>query len=97
VRGQEQSLALTCLWLRERSSAQGWVRVDVARGAEHAATGGPCVVATKDPRLAMLGMMRPSPDALGKPLLAAAGRRRGNELTLLEALGVTQVECYVHS
>jgi hypothetical protein len=96
VRGQEQSLALTCLWMRESSSAQGWVRVDLARGAEHASSGGPCVVTTRDPRLSMLGLVRPVGDALGKPLIAAAGRRRGNALTLVEALGVTQVDCYVH-
>jgi hypothetical protein len=96
LRGVAQSLSKTCTWLREHSAREGWVRVTLERGVEHALTGGPCLVMPVDPTWPALGVVRPDRDANGKPVIAAAGKKRGNELSLLDALGVLQVECYVH-
>lgn len=96
IRGRQQTLEQTCLWLREKSSAAGWVRVALARGLEHAKSGGPTVVVPRDTKLSMIGVLRPNTDPSGKPLIAAAGRRRGGTLSLIDAIGVPFVDCFVH-
>ena len=96
LRGVEQNLSKTCTWMREHSSREGWVRVSLERGVEHASTGSPCLVMPSDLSWPALGIVRPERDANGKAVIAAAGRKRGGELTLMDALGVLQVECYVH-
>ncbi|MBM4776448.1 MAG: hypothetical protein GQE15_01985 [Archangiaceae bacterium] len=96
LRGVEQTLSKTCTWLREHSAREGWVRVSLERGVEHASSGGPCLVMPSDLSWPALGIVRPDRDANGKAVIAAAGRKRGGELSLMDALGVLQVECYVH-
>jgi hypothetical protein len=96
VNGRQQPLGHTAQWLRERSAARGWLRVSLPKGIEHALAGGPTVVIPRDMRQPMMGFMRPELDVDGKPFVAAAGKRRGSRLTLLEGIGVAAVECYVH-
>ena len=55
------------------------------------------VALPKDPSVKLLAIVRPEPGPDGKPLVAAAAKKRGNSLSLKDALAVFAVEYFVHN
>jgi hypothetical protein len=94
---RELSLSQTCDWLRHEAPMRGWRRADAEGAAAAANAGKPAVAIPKDSSVKALAMVRPGelgPD--GRPRFAAAGIKRGNDLSVQEALGVMAVEYFVH-
>ena len=97
VGARELSLAQTCDWLRQEAPMRGWRRADAEGAAAAANAGKPVVAVPRDSSVRAIAMVRPGelgPD--GRPRFAAAGLKRGNDLSTQEALGVFAVEYFFH-
>jgi hypothetical protein len=94
---RELSLSQTCDWLRHEAPMRGWRRADVDTAAAAANEGKPVVAIPRDSSVKAMAMVRPGElDPDGRPRFAAAGLKRGNDLSTREALGVMAVEYFFH-
>ncbi len=97
IGAKELTIAATCDWLRHEGPMRGWRRTDQGSGVEAADQGMLVIAVPKDVSVKMLAVVRPidrAPD--GKPMVAAAGFKRGNSISLKDALEVFAVEYFVH-
>ena len=94
---RELNLAQTVDWLRSEGPMHQWRRADAQDAIEAANQGLMVVAVPKDVKIKVIGVARPGKAAAdGKPLLSAAGRKRGNGLSVLDALGVLAAEYFIH-
>jgi hypothetical protein len=94
---KELNLAQTVDWIRHDALMKGWQRADISLALQVAAAGAPVLAVPKEIKTKWIGVVRPNERAKdGKPLLSAAGKERGNGLTVQQAFGVFAVEYFVH-
>ncbi|MFZ5438505.1 MAG: hypothetical protein ACOZQL_00785 [Myxococcota bacterium] len=94
--GREMTLAQTVDWVRYECEFRGWKRSDPASAIAAADRGELVLVIAKDPRSRAIGVVRPGGVGDdGKARVASAGRPKGNDLGLVEAIG-RDVEFFVH-
>ncbi len=94
--GRELSLAQTIDWVRFECVGRGWVKVDQKNALAAAERGELVLIISKDPKQRALALLRPGGVGDdGQPRVASAGRPRGNDLGLLEALGPA-VDYFAH-
>lgn len=98
VGAKELSLGQTVDWLRHEGPMRGWTRASVEDAHQQAQGGMLVVVIPHDLKVKQLAVVLPDAETTGdgKPFVAAAGKQRGNRLTLSDALGVFAVDCFVH-
>ena len=96
--GREMTLAQTLDWLRLEAQYKGWKKSLDHGGAIDAADRGELVfVVPKDVKARALGIVRPGGGGDdGLPRVASAGRPRGNDLGLVEAIGSNEVVYFTH-
>ncbi|MDP1829046.1 MAG: hypothetical protein Q8L48_37635 [Archangium sp.] len=94
--GREMTLAQTVDWVRLECIYRGWRKIDSA-GALAAADRGELVVAiSRDTKARALAIVRPGGAGDdGLPRVASAGRPRGNDLSVAQAIGPA-VDFYTH-
>lgn len=92
----ELNLSQTCDWLRHEGPMRGWRKVEPPEARAAAAAGMPVVLLPRDIKLKLLAVLLPQPGPDGLPRVSAAAKKRGNGLTVFEALGTTNVEAFLH-
>jgi hypothetical protein len=93
----ELNLAQTCDWIRHEGPMRGWRRVDPRQAREAAGAGMPVVLMPRDIKLKLLAVLLPGLGPDGHPRVSAAAKKRGNGLTVYEALGTVGVEAFLHA
>lgn len=94
--GREMTLAQTVDWVRYECEFRGWKRSDPASALAAADRGEMVLVIAKDSRARSIGVVRPGGAGDdGKARVASAGRPKGNDLGVTEAIG-PEVEYFVH-
>lgn len=94
--GREMTLAQTADWARYECEFRGWKRADPASAIAAADRGEMVIVVAKDPRIRAIAVVRPGGAGDdGKARVASAGRPKGNDLGVVEAIG-PDVEFFVH-
>jgi hypothetical protein len=95
--GREMTVIQMVDWMRVEGSTRGWRRTN-AQGALEAADRGELVLAfARDPKQKLVAIVRPGGAGDdGIPRVATAGPKRGNDLSVREAIG-NSVEYFVHS
>ncbi len=98
VGAKELTLGQTCDWLRHEGPMRGWQRLG-EDDAFAAADAGQLVVAMpRDIKVKQLAIVYPQdPPDDGRPLLAAAAKRRGSGLKVVEAFGLPQADYFTHA
>jgi hypothetical protein len=95
--GREMTLAQTVDWVRLECTYRGWRKVDTAGALAAADRGEFVIVLSKDPKSRALAIVRPGGAGEdGLPRVASAGRPRGNDLGVAEAVGPA-VDFFAHS
>ncbi len=99
VGAKELSLAQTVDWLRHEGPMRGWTRATLEDAHQQALAGHLAIAIPKDIKIKHLAVILPEDDTApdGKPFVAAAGNQRGKRLTLAQALGGFQADCFVHA
>jgi hypothetical protein len=95
VGGREVTLAQAVDWLRINGHARGWRKTALDRALEVAASGCMCVAVPKDTKKKLIAVVRPG-DEDGELRVAAGVPERGNNLSVEEALGTTEIEIFSH-
>lgn len=94
--GREMTLAQTVDWVRLECTYRGWRKVDAAGALAAADRGELVVVISKDPKVRALAIVRPGGAGDdGLPRVASAGKPKGNELSVAEAVG-SAVDFFAH-
>jgi hypothetical protein len=95
---KEQTLAQTVDWVRMEGPMKGWRKLPAGEALQMALLGYPVVAIPKDPKSKAIAIVRPAPRGQdGQPRFASAGKKRGNDLGLFEALGAFAAEYYTHA
>lgn len=94
---RELDLMQTVDWLRNEAPLRGWQRLALPE-AHAAAMGGQLVFAIpKERRTRFIAIVRPDPMSNGRPRTAACAKKRGNDLSVTEALGVFSIDYITHA
>lgn len=94
--GREMTLAQTIDWVRFECTYRGWRKLDAAGAIAAADRGELVIVISKDPKVRALAIVRPGGAGDdGLPRVASAGKPKGNELTVAQAVGPA-VDFYGH-
>jgi hypothetical protein len=95
---KELSLGQTVDWLRHEGPTRGWMRANPEDALNAALQGLMVVAMPKEIRLKQLAIVIPEPpDKDGRPRLAGAAVKIGNNLSLYEALGVYAADFFIHA
>lgn len=94
--GREMTLAQTVDWVRLECTYRGWKKIDSAGALAAADRGELVLVISKDPKVRALAIVRPGGAGEdGLPRVASAGKPKGNDLSVAEAVGPA-VDFFTH-
>lgn len=95
---KELSLGQTVDWLRYEGPMQGWTRASPEDAVANAMKGMMVLALPREIRLKQLAVVMPVPaERDGRPKVAAAGVKIGNNLGLFDALGVYAADFLFHA
>jgi hypothetical protein len=94
---KELTLGQTVDWLRHEGPVRGWMKGGAPEAVNAAREGLMVIAVPKEVRIKQMGVVTTlPPDPDGRPRLAAAAMKVGNNLSVYEALGVYAADYFIH-